>query len=241
MRAAFIPARAGSKRVQGKNMRQLAGHPLLAYSIASAHLSGCFDEIVVVTDCLLARDYCKHPDVPAHALMRSPESATDTAPDLLWIREALDRVKGVELFAILRPTSPFRRPDEIQRAMRAFTAGSFSSLRAISRVTEHPEKMWRLGPGELIVPVCGGSVRGEYPEHSLPGQCLAPLYVQNASLELVWADTVTTIDFAGDRVRRFRSRLQDGFDINTEDDWVLAEYHAGVDWELPSIPWAESV
>ncbi|HVM45556.1 MAG TPA: acylneuraminate cytidylyltransferase family protein, partial [Candidatus Thermoplasmatota archaeon] len=47
---AFVPARAGSKRIQAKNVRALAGHPLLAYTVCAARQSGVFDRVIVSTD-----------------------------------------------------------------------------------------------------------------------------------------------------------------------------------------------
>ena len=47
---ALVPARGGSQRVPGKNVRELAGHPLIAYSIASARTSGLFTDVVVSTN-----------------------------------------------------------------------------------------------------------------------------------------------------------------------------------------------
>ena len=108
---AFIPARAGSERVPGKNVRALAGHPLIAYSIAAARESGLFDAIVVSTDseeiAEVARRYGA--EVP---VLRPAEIATATSPDIEWVRHMLDALgregRTFEIFSLLRPTSPFR-------------------------------------------------------------------------------------------------------------------------------------
>ena len=113
---ALIPARAGSQRVKGKNVRSLAGHPLLAYSIAAAHESGVFERIVVSTDsdeiARIARSYGA--EVP---LLRPSEMAGSTSPDIEWVRHALDNLgREFDAFSILRPTSPFRTAATIRRA-----------------------------------------------------------------------------------------------------------------------------
>src|SRR5690242_9401803 len=81
---ALIPARAGSERVPGKNVRELGGHPLLAYSIAGAQESGIFDAIVVSTDspeiAEIAAAYGA--EVPG---LRPAELAGSTSPDIDWI------------------------------------------------------------------------------------------------------------------------------------------------------------
>src|SRR5919202_315422 len=88
---ALIPARAGSERVPGKNIRPLAGHPLLAYAIATARHADIFDRVVVSTDSEEIADVARHygADVP---FLRPPELATSTSPDIEWIAYTLDRL-----------------------------------------------------------------------------------------------------------------------------------------------------
>ncbi|HEY3183251.1 MAG TPA: acylneuraminate cytidylyltransferase family protein, partial [Gaiellaceae bacterium] len=103
---ALVPARAGSQRVPGKNVLPLAGHPLIAYTIAAARESGVFAAVVVSTDsdeiAEIARRYGA--DVPG---LRPAELATSTSPDIEWVLHVMSN-RSEDLFAILRPTSPFR-------------------------------------------------------------------------------------------------------------------------------------
>src|SRR5688572_16457772 len=111
---ALIPARVGSKRVPGKNIRVLGSHPLLAYTIAPAVESGVFDAVMVSTDseeiAAIARHYGA--EVP---FLRPPALAGDTSPDIEWVEHTLKtfREQGREYgcFSLLRPTSPFRTPE----------------------------------------------------------------------------------------------------------------------------------
>ena len=112
-----IGARAGSERVPGKNVRRLAGHPLLAYAIETARQADVFDRIVVSTDsepiAQVARWYGA--DVP---FLRPDEYATSTSPDIEWIAFTLPRLEEhYDLFAIVRATNPFRGPDVIRRGL----------------------------------------------------------------------------------------------------------------------------
>ena len=109
---ALIPARAGSERVPGKNVRPLAGHPLLAYSIAAAHESAIFDAVVVSTDSEQIAEIALRYGAAAPEL-RPPEIATATSPDIEWVLHAM-RDRGEDAFAILRPTSPFRTAGTIR-------------------------------------------------------------------------------------------------------------------------------
>jgi CMP-N,N'-diacetyllegionaminic acid synthase len=122
---AFIPARHGSKRVPGKNIRRLNGHPMLAYSIAPAIESGLFESVIVSTDseeiAAVARHYGA--EVP---FLRPPAFAGDLSPDIEWLEHALTELRRQgrtwDCFSLLRPTSPFRRANTIQRAWARFTA-----------------------------------------------------------------------------------------------------------------------
>lgn len=116
---AIIPARSGSKGVKDKNIRDLNGKPLMAYTIEAAISSGEFDEIMVSTDsekyAEIARKYGA--DVP---FLRSQTTATDTASSWDMVEEVLagyDHLgKNFETFCLLQPTSPLRTSDDIKNA-----------------------------------------------------------------------------------------------------------------------------
>ena len=85
---ALIPARSGSERVPGKNVRPLGGHPLLAYAVASALQAGVFDRVVCSTDSGKIAEVAQRygADVP---FLRPAEIATATSPDIEWITHEL--------------------------------------------------------------------------------------------------------------------------------------------------------
>jgi CMP-N,N'-diacetyllegionaminic acid synthase len=226
----LIPARAGSKRVPNKNVRDLAGHPLLAYSICAALDSGVFAKVVVSTEseeiAELALRYGA--EVP---LRRPEELAGDKSPDIEWVRHMLDglaeRGQRYDCFAILRPTSPFRRPATVRRAWRAFLEdGLADSLRAVEKCVQHPGKMWTLD-GSRMRPLMANPDADGTPWHSTPYQALPPVYVQNASLEIARCDVpLHKGTIAGDVIMPFLTEGLEGFDINGPEDWILAEHHA---------------
>ncbi len=110
---ALIPARSGSKRVPDKNIRSLAGHPLIAYSISAALQSEIFKAVIVSTDSERYAEIARHygAEVP---FMRPSEYSGDTAPDIEWVEYTLKRLAAegrlYDCFCILRPTNPFRLP-----------------------------------------------------------------------------------------------------------------------------------
>ena len=229
---ALIPARAGSKRIPGKNLKLLAGHPLLRYAIASAQESGIFSDVIVSSEhdptLKLAREYGARPMWCSTAVAHR-----DTSPDICWVRYTLDRLRDrgeePERFAILRCTSPFRTAHTIQRAYLQFTLPdqTADTLRAVEPVSQHPAKMWQQVHGECgpIKPLLDGSCPDGTPWHSSPTQSLPRYYVQNASLEMTWSYVVRSYDrITGKKIAPFFTEGYEGFDLNTPADWREAEY-----------------
>lgn len=223
---AFIPARSGSKRVLDKNIRFLAGHPLIAYTISAALQSEFFSSVIVSTDSEQYADIAIHygAEVP---FLRSPEIAGELSPDIEWLEYTLNRLRNehrvYDCFSILRPTSPFRQPETIRRAWHEFLAeDGVDSLRAVEKCKQHPGKMWVVR-GNRMTPLLPLSP-AEQPWHSSQYQALPVVYVQNASLEIAWSRVVfqgRTI--AGNVVMPFFTQDHEGSDINSEYDWKLSE------------------
>lgn len=222
----LIPARSGSKRVLGKNIRPLASHPLIAYSIAAAHGSALFDDVIVSTDSEKYADIARHygASVP---FLRPVDSAGDLSPDIEWVAYTLSRLRDegrtFDCFSILRPTSPFRLPGTIQRAWMQFSrAEGIDSIRAVELCSQHPGKMWVVR-GERLVPLLP-IASGEQPWHSSQYQALPQVYIQNGSLEI--AHTRVVFDgrtIAGEVLMPFLTAGFEGFDLNHPYDWQLAE------------------
>ena len=223
---ALIPARHGSKRVPGKNVRILGSHPMLAYTIAPAIESGVFDAVIVSTDSEEIAATARHygAEVP---FLRPKEFAGDTSPDIEWVGHVLAELKGQghtwDCFSLLRPTSPFRTAGTIRRAWETFTAqDGVDSLRAVERCAQHPGKMWVVR-GQRMFPLLPFGP-AEQPWHSTPYQALPPVFVQNASLEIAWTRVVfERRTIAGDVVVPFMTEGYEGFDINDPYDWLVAE------------------
>ena len=234
MIVAFVPARAGSSRILGKNIKLLAGHPLLAYSIQAAIDSGIFGAVYLATDseayAAIGKDYGAKP------WWRSTSPPNE--PDFEWVKAVPET--GCDYFAILRPTSPFRTAETIRRAWGEFQAdGKADSLRAVSPAKTNPYKMWwysedrnRIDP---VMDDCevehiwylGGrdDMPRPHPLHSVASQSLPPAWAQNASLEIARADVVTRYgNISGREVMPFFSQGYEGHDLNTLEDWEYAEF-----------------
>lgn len=224
---ALVPARSGSVRVQHKNIRPLAGHPLIAYTIAAARASGVFADVVISTDSERYAEIARHygASVP---FLRDPEIASATSPDIEWVMHALETLKAqgrrFDAFSILRPTSPFRKPDTIRRAWKTFVeAEGAHSLRAVEKVEQHPGKMWVVRNDRLL-PLLPLSPE-DRPWHSQQKAALPEVYVQNASLEIAWTEmALSTRSIAGSVLVPFFTRDDEGIDINAAQDWWYAEH-----------------
>jgi CMP-N,N'-diacetyllegionaminic acid synthase len=233
----LVPARSGSERVPGKNVMPLGGHPLIAYSIASAHESGVFGAVVVSTDSEEIAEVAHRygAEVPG---LRPAEMSTSTSYDIEWVLHVM-RERDDEVFAILRPTSPFRSAETIRRALERLVelGDRADSIRAVEPARQHPGKMWTLA-GDLLEPLLP-QPEGETPLHSRQYQALPKVYAQNSSLELAWSrvlgDPVPTI--SGSRVAPFFTEGAEGFSIDYPDDLDRAEHMlAAGEATLPIVP-----
>ena len=221
---AFVPARSGSERVPHKNVRPLAGHPLLAYAIATAVESGRFERVVVSTDSEEIADVARWygADVP---FLRPAELATATSPDIEWLAYTLERLdERYELFALIRATNPFRGPDVVRRGLEQLLATpEADSLRAVELVKQHPGKMWLLsGDGRTMSPLLDQSEL-DVAWHAGQYQALPPVYSQNSALEIAWTRVVTeTGTREGSVLAPFLTQGLEGFNVDDEDDWGQA-------------------
>jgi CMP-N,N'-diacetyllegionaminic acid synthase len=222
---AFVPARSGSERVPGKNLRPLAGHPLLAYAIETARQSGVFGRVVVSTDSEEIADVARWygADVP---FLRPPEYATATSPDIEWLRFTL---RGLEepydIFAIVRATNPFRGPDVVARGLdQLLSTPDADSIRAVELVKQHPGKMWLLADDRRTMRPLLAQSHLEVAWHAGQFQALPPVYSQNSALEIAWTRVVgETGTREGRIVAPFFTEGYEGFNVDDEEDWALAE------------------
>src|SRR5436190_14676555 len=222
---ALVPARAGSERVPHKNIRPLAGHPLLAYAIITALEAGVADRVVVSTDSDEIADVARRygADVP---FLRPPEFATATSPDAEWLRYTLEMLaERYDLFALIRATNPFRGPDVVRRGLEQLLATpEADSIRAVELVKQHPGKMWMLDEdGRTMQPLLDQS-HLEVAWHAGQYPALPTVYSQNSALEIAWTRVVFETGTREGRVLApYITEGHEGFNIDDEEDWERAE------------------
>lgn len=180
---ALVPARAGSKGVAGKNVADLGGFPLIAYSVRAGVLASSIDRVVVTTDSREIADVAARYGAEA-PFLRPPELARDDSLDVDYIRHALDSLREpVEMVIQLRPTTPLREPGKIDEAVALLRSRpDATGLRSVHQIPEPPQKMFGISEGFL---------HGLFPHESrpdyfnLPRQAFPPAYQPNGYVDIV--------------------------------------------------------
>jgi CMP-N-acetylneuraminic acid synthetase len=238
-----IPARAGSKRIPGKSLRRLGGHPLLAYTIASAQELRDASRVIVASEDDQILACAQH--YGADIWRRPTYTATDDAADITWLVPfVLTHVGPLEAFVLRRLTSPFVTSATIVRAWIDFqNVPEATALRAMRPCTEHPNKQW-FRQGRWVIPLVNPEKWNDQTgveAWSTPTQELRRVYVQTAGLEILKAETIRAGSLTGDRVMPWFFTDEQALDINNANDWWTAErlIDAGAA-ELPNVtqdPW----
>jgi CMP-N,N'-diacetyllegionaminic acid synthase len=221
---AVIPARGGSKRAPRKNIRALGDKPLLAYTIAAAREAGLGDATLVSTE---------DPEIAAVAkqwgagvLPRPDALATDAASTEGVLLHALDEAAKAgwhpKWILTLPPTSPFRRPTTIRFFLgHAATSGAD----CLFSLTETRASLWLHGPDGMI-----GRL---FPDAPRRQQDRAPLYEENSAIYLTAVPALRdTGSVLGLSQQGVAIDPIEGFDINSELDFVIAEALRGVEPSL---------
>ena len=240
---AIIPARGGSKSIPRKNIRPLAGHPLIAYSIAAALGSQSVTRTIVSTDdeeiAAVARQYGA--ETP---FLRPAEFAQDQTTDLPVFQHALQYLGEhesyfPEIVVQLRPTSPIRPPDCVEAAMKILREhAEADSVRGVVPAGQNPFKMWRFNEAGQMVPLL--SVPGIAEPYNAPRQALPATYWQTGHVDAFWAKTVHGQgSLSGKVIYPLLLDQRYTIDIDTLKDWKRAEdliSQGELSFVCPSLP-----
>jgi N-acylneuraminate cytidylyltransferase len=134
---AIIGARGGSKGVPGKNIRVVAGKPLIAWTIAAARGAACVDRVVVSTDDEAIADVARAcgAEVP---FLRPAELARDDTPGIAPVRHALETLGVTSPWTLLlQPTSPLRTSADIDSAFGVAAATDADAVLGVAAVRQH--------------------------------------------------------------------------------------------------------
>jgi YrbI family 3-deoxy-D-manno-octulosonate 8-phosphate phosphatase len=223
---AIVPARGGSKSIPRKNIRPFAGHPLLAYSIAAGLQAQSVGRVLVSTDdAEIAEVACRYgAEAP---FLRPADLAGDETPDLPVFEHALDWLRREEgyrpgIVVQLRPTSPVRPPDCVDRAVQVLLAhAQADSVRGVVPSGQNPYKMWRISADGRMMPLLPSDLREPY---NMPRQSLPPTYWQTGHIDAVRTTTILEKhSMSGEVILPLVLDPKYTVDIDTVRDWERAE------------------
>jgi CMP-N,N'-diacetyllegionaminic acid synthase len=209
---AIIPARGGSKGIPGKNIIDLCGKPLIAWTIDHAVQTPELDAVYVSSDSdeilSVAKQYGAIP------IKRPSDIAGDTAPSESAIQHALSVIPGpVGLAVMLQPTSPLRKPDDLSRAIRQFRDHGWDS--AFSGAELDDFLIWeRDGEGKLKSFNYDFRKRGRRQDRK-------PQYVENGSFYLFKPQIIAAGNRLGGNIGVSIMEFWQTFEIDTPADLEL--------------------
>lgn len=218
----IVPARGGSKGLPGKNVRLLAGEPLLAYTARAARASGVIDRVILTTDSDEIAGIGRQVGLDVPFLRPAALAADDTpmAPVLAHALESLDAAGWTaDIVVLLQPTSPLRRPDHIRDAVRLLQETGASSVVTVVEVPRH------LSP-DYVMKIEDGALKPFLPEGArlTRRQDARPAYARDGT---VYACRRTTIErfgnVYGDDCRPLVIAAAESLSIDSADDWAEAE------------------
>ena len=215
---AVIPARGGSKGIPRKNIRLLAGKPLIAYSIENALKSKYINKVVVSTDddeiTQISKIY------GAEVIKRPEELARDESPTINTIFHVLDSLKNEnyipDVIILLQPTSPLRSVEDIDNAIELLLN---NDCEAVVGVREDVHLYWSFKiEGSYLKPIFDKKYL------RMRRQDLPKLYLPNGA---IFISTPTILrkynGFYCNKTLPYIMPLERSIDIDNENDFIFAE------------------
>ena len=227
---AIIPARGGSRGLPGKNIKPIAGKPLIAWMIAAAKGSKRVTRVIVSTDdekiAAVAKEYGA--EVP---FMRPKEISQDLSTDVEFLTHALDTLKakeGYEPDIVLRlpPTSPLCTSTHIDEGIeKLLSDDSLDAVRPIHEAPKHPYKLWKISEDKsYLEPFLSKEFTGFDEPHNLPRQLFPKVYVHTGAMDVMRRQTILEQkSTSGKKLGYFFMKLEDSINIDSPLDFEIAE------------------
>ena len=224
----IITARGGSKGIAGKNLKALAGKPLLAYTIAAAQAAKALDRVILSTEdeAIAEMGRSLGCEVP---FIRPAELSRDDTPHLPVIQHAASWMRDHAHYApdavmVLQPTSPLRTAADISSAVALLESSGADSVLSVSEVPahSHPSRTLRLdAAGNAVLFASGEPVRRRINRR----QDMPEAWVMNGAIYAVRTSVLMGADpsLYGDGVVAYRMPAERSISIDDMDDWAAAE------------------
>lgn len=222
---AIIPARGGSKGLPGKNVRPLAGHPLMAYSIAAGLQANLVNRVICSTDSHEIADIAVQygAEVP---FLRPAEMAEDASPDIDAFQHLIQQLKEREnyrpdIIVQLRPTSPVRLPGQVDTAIETLLNNpQTDSIRGVTPSPATPYKMWKIGD-DILFPLL--TIDGVPEPFNMPRQALPEVWWQTGTLDIMRTSVIESGSMTGAEIRPFIVDPEHAVDIDHLESFDRAE------------------
>ncbi|OUR98817.1 hypothetical protein A9Q84_05230 [Halobacteriovorax marinus] len=216
----IIPARKGSKRIPGKNTKELGGKTLIQWTLDTVLKVDGVEKILISTDDEKILNICKQYGVMAPWL-RPRELSSDTASSVDVCLHALDWFENehgkVDSLMLLQPTSPFRTDESIKRGIDLFKSNPEIPVIGFSRTIDHPYWCFKKD-GDFLSPMFG---LGRLKTRS---QDLDPSYTVNGAFYLVGVEHFREKrSFYAEVVNPLIMNDKESIDIDLPRDWSYAE------------------
>ncbi len=224
---AFIPARIESKSIKKKNIKIFNGKPLIAWTIEQALASEC-EKIIVSTDSLEIKEIALQYGAEVPYIRDKKLSSDDTAiePVILDFLSHMRKYEDISPYAIalLMPTSPFRKVEDINKAISIFNTSKYTSVVSVSLSTANQNPHWMLKEIDGEVKLFTGESLSEIKARR---QELPDVYIRNDFIYLFSTKNLYSDKpgLYGDNIKLMKiDENRNDIDINTEKDWKIAEY-----------------
>ncbi|MFK8038658.1 MAG: acylneuraminate cytidylyltransferase family protein [Crocinitomicaceae bacterium] len=223
----IIPARGGSKRVPGKNVKMLGGKPLIAHTIETAKASLLINDFIVTTDDPKIVEVAKTFGAKA-PFIRPSELANDKTGDRPVLIHALkwymsNIADDIHAICILRPTSPFRTSEMIDNGIEKMIESASDSVRSMTKVegVHHPYWMFKKGENGFEAAVDGISIEKFYQSQLLP-----PIYRLNGMVDIISVLSLLdeTSPLYGKHMEILETAEELSHDIDTIKDFQYCEW-----------------
>lgn len=228
---AVIPARGGSKGVPRKNVKDLCGKPLIAWTIEAAQGSRHVTRTIVSTDDPEIAEVARHfgAEVP---FLRPAEISQDLSTDVEFLLHALDFLKEKEQYEpdiVLRlpPTSPLRTAAHIDEGIEVLLKNpDADAVRPIAEAPKHPYKLWKIGEGgTYLEPFLPQSFTGFDQPNNLPRQMFPSAYIHTGAMDIMRRATIREQkSTSGKKLAYFFMPHEDSINIDHPIDFEIAEY-----------------
>lgn len=215
---ALIPARSGSKGIPFKNILKFKGKPLLAHSIIYAKKSSLIQDVVVSTD---SEEFATiSNEFGARApFLRPYDLSGDKVQDYPVVKHAVNFLEKetknkIDYIALLRPTSPLRPPNLIEKAYQILKKNKLgTSVRSVVPVNQHSYRQWFVN-GDRMIP----AQENIFEPYNLPRQQLPKSYFQSGDIEFIKRSTLDQNTVSGDYILPLILKNKDLYDIDTYAD-----------------------